>query len=221
MTRAVTAMTIAVLVSTVGTAAAQTRFGIGAKAGSLGIGAEAAVSFGRILVLRGGAGFMPVEFGAEYSFTRYDISLPGALTVGVDAHPGAGGFRVSGGLIFRTGDPELVAVIDTTVNINGTVYDGGDVGSLVGGVGSKSAAPFATIGFGHHTSGAGLFLDLGVAFSGEPELTLKATADNSVTSDPMFKSDLEAYRQDIEAELDTYLKVFPIVQIGVKVGFGG
>ena len=75
------------------------------------------------------------------------------------------------------------------------------------------------LGFGHHTEGGfGFFADLGVAFVGDPEVTL--TAEGPIASEPEIEEDLNREAQNIEDDAGGYLKYWPIVSIGVKIPFG-
>lgn len=205
-------------------ALAQTGFGIGVKAGSIGVGVEGAVSLGSMLNLRGGGALFPVDWefthDTQAGDLEFDLNLPDSyLNLGLDLYPGGGGFRISGGLLFKPDDPSIEATPTGTVEFGGETFNREEVGTITGEIDSGSVAPFAAIGFGNHTrSGFGFFVDLGAALLKEPELTLRAEGG---TRSQDVNQRLEQERQEIEDELDKYLKIYPIVQIGVRIGLGG
>jgi hypothetical protein len=82
--------------------------GIGARAGFLGFGGEAAVELNRSVVLRGGFGVFPIDFTGEYSGVSYTVTPPSSIgNLGIDLYPGGRGFRIVAGLMSRSGDVEL------------------------------------------------------------------------------------------------------------------
>lgn len=94
----------------------------------------------------------------------------------------------------------------------------GITGKLV----SKARAPYVLIGFGKHTSsGIGLFLDLGMVLLGDPDVQLTATGNSSLINSSDFESRLRTEEQSLENKAGTYLKYWPIVNLGLRVGIGG
>ena len=78
------------------------------------------------------------------------------------------------------------------------------------------------IGFGKHTStGIGLFLDLGAAFIGEPVVSLDATGNSTLIGTSEFQAELRKQEINIENDLGSYIKVWPIINIGLRIGVGG
>lgn len=204
--------------------------GIGARIGTLGIGAEAAVGLGSRLALRGGVGLTPIETDASRFWDVGDdvdatFKLPKTwYNIGADLYLG-GGLRVGGGMLFKPDDPTITGTLTTTgsIQIGDSTYYGTAVSEITGAVDSKTQAPYVLIGFGKEAApGIGLFLDLGVAFLGEPVVTLTATGDPVVTNSPEFKSQLVAEQQKLDDDLPTWAKKYwPILNIGIKVGIGG
>ena len=207
-------------------------FAIAGRAGTLGIGAEAALGLGSNLAVRGGIGLLPIERDASsfWDAGGNDVDLTIKLpekwyNVGLDLYLG-GGFRIGGGMLFKPDDPTLTGTLSGTasIEIGGQTYTASDVAEVVGSVDSKSQAPYAIIGFGKHVkSGVGLFLDLGVAFLGDSPVTLTATKGNAtVINSPDFQSRLRQEEATLEADLPTWArKYWPILNVGIKVGIGG
>lgn len=228
MRKSLLVLTAAALVALPGALSAQ-GFGVAARAGTLGIGAEGALGLSDNLVIRGGLGLMPFELDPT-SFWDPGNDVDATLTlpetwfnIGADLYLG-GGFRIGGGMLFKPDDPTVTGSLTGTasIEIGGQTYTATEVAEVVGTLNSKDQAPYVLIGFGKHTSsGIGLFLDLGVAMLGEPEVTLEATSGNpTVINSAEFKSRLASEAQNIEDDAGTYLKFWPILNIGIKFGIG-
>ncbi len=228
MNKRLLVVTAAALITLPGALAAQ-GIGVAARAGTLGIGAEGAVGLTDAFVIRGGIGLMPLEL-KNPSFwepgTDVDATLKLPKTwynIGADLYLGSG-FRVGGGMLFKPDDPTLTGTLtgNAEIDIGGTKYKATQVAEVVGTLNSKNAAPYALIGFGKHTAkGIGLFLDIGVAMLGDPEVTLEATkGDPNVINSPQFQSRLRTEEQTIEDDFGTYLRLWPILNLGIKLGLG-
>ena len=57
------------------------------------------------------------------------------------------------------------------------------------------------------------------AFLGDPALTLRA--DGPISGDAEFQANLERERQAVQEDLDRWVKVYPILNLGLRVGIGG
>jgi hypothetical protein len=204
--------------------------GVGVRAGTLGLGAEAALGLSSHLVVRGGIGVVPLvvknpSFWSPGQDVNAKLTLPKSwYNIGVDLYPTGGTFRIGAGFLFKPDDPTLTGTLSTTgsIDIGGTTYSGAQVWEVTGTLHSKTKAPYVLIGFGRHTkSGIGLFLDLGVAFLGDPGVTLEATkGDPTVTSSAAFQQALRDEEQKIHNDTATYLKYWPIADLGIKLGLG-
>lgn len=195
-------------------------FGVAARAGTIGLGAEAALGITDALVIRGGLGLMPLEPSATISDIDFTLKLPETwFNIGADLYLGSG-FRIGGGMLFKPDDPTLEGELLTNVDIGGRDFTPAELGTLTGTLNSKDQAPYALIGFGKHTSsGIGLFLDLGVAFTGDPEVSLDAR--NGTFSDAAeLQSRLRTEERNLEEDLGQYLKMWPILNLGLKIGIG-
>jgi len=195
-------------------------FAIGARAGTLGFGAEAALGLSDHFVVRGGLGSFIFDFTGDYGEVEYTVTPPSMTgTLGIDLYPGGGSFRLMAGIMFRDGDFEMESGNITEhgpIEIGDGEYS--EPGTLHGTLATRSTAPFLGIGFGRHTDGGfGFFVDLGVAFVGEAEVTLEA--QGPIATVPGFQEDLEREAQFIEDEAAPYLKYWPILSLGVKIPF--
>jgi hypothetical protein len=190
------------------------------KIGFAGLGGDVAVALTDRLGVRGGLGFIPFEFeDVEIDDLDYTLTMPDFFaTAGVDLML-AGPLRLSGGLLFRSGDFAYESVFDSeTVEIGNETYT--DVsGRLFGSWQSRTTSPFIAFGLGGTTGGGiGVFLDLGVAFAGDPEVT--AAVDGDIASIPGIQAEVERERQSINDDIPDYAELWPFLQFGVKIGLG-
>jgi hypothetical protein len=192
--------------------------GIGARVGTLGLGGEVSFRLTDHLGVRGGMGVIPVEYEGEWDDLGYTITPTSPLTnIGVDVYPMGGGFRIGGGLLFFTEETTVFGQHVGQVEIGGNVYQGSDLGTLTGSLDHGAMAPYAIVGFGRTTArGIGLFLDLGAAFLAEPSLTV--TASGPIASNAQFQADLEEHRQQAEEDAAAYLRLLPIISLGLRFG---
>lgn len=194
--------------------------GIAVRGGTLGVGAEAAFGLSDRLVIRGGIGLLPLKPTVPVNNIDYTLTLPKTwYNIGLDLYI-AGPMRIGVGMLFKPDNPVVTGTVaaSKTITIGNTQYTTQQQFNLNGTFDAKKSAPYVLIGFGKHTaSGVGLFLDLGAAFIGSPKVTLTASGDPSITSQPSFQSSLQKEQSDIQNKA-TYLKIWPILNIGIRVG---
>lgn len=190
------------------------------KIGSGGLGGDVAFALTDRLGVRGGIGFIPLEFeDVEIDDLEYTLTTPDFFaTAGVDLSI-TGPLRLSGGLLFRSGDFEYESVFQNeTVEIGNETYSNVS-GRLFGEWQSRTTAPFLALGLGGTTGGGfGVFLDLGVAFAGTPEIT--ASVDGDIANIPGIQAEVERERQNINDDIPEYAELWPFLQLGVKIGVG-
>jgi hypothetical protein len=196
--------------------------GLGARAGTLGFGAEAALSLSDNLAVRGGIGSFFYEYEDEYDDVDYTISPPSVTgTLGLDFYPTGGSFRLMAGLMFRNGDFEARSgelAQAGSIEIGNDTYNGVS-GTLTGIVATNSTAPFVGLGFGNHNQGGfGFFMDFGVAFVGDAEVDI--TPSGNIATAPNINENLAIEEQNIQDEAASYLKYWPILSLGVKIPLG-
>lgn len=193
--------------------------GFGGFAGTLGIGGQAAIGITDRFVVRGGYSFMPYEPSFTVSDLDLTFDLPSSFHVGVDLYVN-NSFRLGGGLLFRSDDPSVEGVFTTDQEVGGNTYSPSEIGTLTGVFDAKDTAPYVLLGFGRHTQpGVGLFLDLGLVFVGEPDIVLGAkggTLDPS--TDASFRAALDREAADMEQDTGSYLKLWPWLSLGVRIG---
>lgn len=203
---------------------------LGAKASTLGAGAELTVGLSRQLNTRLGLNAFDYSERREASDIEYDgeASLRTATAL-LDWHPGGGGFRLTGGIVYN----------DTEVTGNSLppasgVYDLGGVPvpvSILGTLDAKAdfdpVVPYAGLGWGNAVAEGkklGFFFDLGVIFQGEAdvELTPNIPAGSPINTTPGARDALEILLSREEADLEDEAAdydLYPVVAIGLTYRF--
>lgn len=197
---------------------ASAQLGIGARVSTLGVGGELAVDLTPQLVLRGGMGLTPVEPSSTVGDLDVSLDLPTWFNVGLDLYLN-GAMRLGGGVLFKREDPRFLGEFTQDQEIGGQTFTPQEIGTLIAVLDSPNQVPYALIGFGKHTApGVGLFLDLGVAFLGAPDV-LMSTEGGTISDDsgPM-RTALDAEAQEFEEDAGGYLKLWPIVTLGLRIG---
>ena len=169
-------------------------------------------------MIRGGVGISPYEPSMTFSDLDVSLKLHTVYNVGIDLYLN-GAVRLGGGILFRSGDPEVTGEFTAPQDIGGTTFTPQQLGTLRGVLDSKDRAPYLLIGFGRHTArGVGLFLDLGVPFVGDPTVRLSASGGSlSDDADPLMTA-LRQEAAEFESDMRGYLKVWPILSLGIRLG---
>jgi hypothetical protein len=215
MRKAFSLLSVLAIAAVPGSLVAQGGIGVAGHVGTMGVGVDAAISPAPGIGLRAGANIMPVEINGAFSDVDFTVNLQSPqLTAMVDLYP-FGGFRLSGGFRYSSSNIVLSGDVTQSVDLGGTSYS---LDSLVGTIVTPDIAPYIGIGFGNPAKrGLGIFFDVGVAYQGEPELDLDAFGN--ATTLPGFAANLEAERIDIEDALGTYFKFYPVISLGISIGF--
>jgi len=193
--------------------------GLGGRVGTLGLGGELAVGVNERVVVRGGIGLFPYEPTITFDDIETKLDLPTVYNVGVDLYVN-GAMRLGGGVLFRSDDPSMSATFTQDQDIGGTTYTPSQIGTLTGVLDQNDRALYALIGFGRHTApGMGLFIDLGVVFVGDPTVRLTAEGGSlDPATDSAFRSALDQEAADFQEDVGGYLKVYPILSLGFRLG---
>lgn len=190
---------------------------LGVRAGSTGVGGDVFVGLTSKLGLRAGLGVLPFKLEQDLDGDLYSIEPPplfGMAALDVNLF---GPVRVMGGLLYRSDDITFGADFTGGRDIGGTYYE--ETGRLDGALTSASVAPFVGLGLGRVIgSGIGFYIDLGVAFTGDPGLDL--TASGPITSLPGFNEDFEAERLSLETDVKDVYRYWPMLNLGLSIGFG-
>jgi hypothetical protein len=195
-------------------APAAAQFGIGARFGTTGVGAEATFGLTSRLGLRASLTAIPLEPELTLSDITYQIEPPSPIfALGADFNLGF--FRLFGGLLMGADELTANGVYTNTVTIGDQTYVGS--GTITARIESASVAPYGGIGFGRTIGrGVGLTLDLGAALLGEPTVRLSATGP--VTSQPDYEANRQREQQRIQDDVDKYVKVYPMISLGLRIG---
>jgi len=201
-----------------GAARADNDFGIGLKAGTLGLGLEASWQPLPYLDIRLGGNTFEFDDNGIQGGIPYDATFTlESFYVTGNLHFPVSPMRVTAG-IYSNGN-ELLMINDdgTDLNIGGTTYPGAGIGTLTSVTSFGSSSPYFGIGFDFTLAGKlGLNLDVGLLWQGEPDVTLEA--DGSLAQDPLFQAALESERRQLEDEMSDF-KAWPVVSIGIVYRF--
>ena len=170
--------------------------------------------------LRGGAGFSTLDADTRFGDFAARLELPSTwFDVGIDWFA-MGNFRVGTGVLFQGEDPMIEGIVDRPIELGGQTVTPTELGELTGVVLTRDRIPYLRAGFGRHNEpGFGLFLDLGVGLLGSPAVELAASGGTLDAS--TLQGLLDAEAADIEGDLKTYLRLWPVMSVGLRYGFGG
>jgi hypothetical protein len=184
--------------------------GVGIRAGTTGIGADVAWGIAPTLSARVGYSALKWGYDVDTSNARYEGDLKLSNLSGLlDFHPLGPSFRLTGGVILNankyqaTGRPTSVPG-----SFDATVEPG------------HRAAPYLGIGWGN-VAGAGVnfYADLGVMFMGSPKATLSANcAGLSGAQCTALQDQAAAEQARLEDQLK-HFKAYPVLNIGLTIGF--
>ena len=197
---------------------ADSNFGLGARAGTLGIGLEATWRALPWVDLR--AGFNRHDY--DNRGTHADI--PYNATLAFDNYYTTANLRfplnplrLTVGVFSNSNELQLTSAGDGRLEIGGSTFNLADVGTMRGITSFSTTAPYLGIGGDFAIFGrVGLNLDLGVLWQGKPRVTLNA--DGVLESDPIFQSALEAERRELDNDISSY-KAWPVFSLGIFVNF--
>jgi hypothetical protein len=196
------------------------RFAIAGKAGTLGLGGEVSVNLLQDLNFRLGYGTFPFNYdstidGIDYKF-KVDLQT---VPIMLDWYPFHNAFHLSGGIILNNTDVDVRARSSSSITIGGTTYTADQAGTLYGNVGFNKVAPYAGIGWGNpfgSSSRLGLLCDLGVAFTGTPDVSLRASG--TYASNPTFQTNLAQEQRDVQDKADKF-KLYPVLSLSLYFRF--
>ena len=196
------------------------KLAIAGKAGTLGLGGEVSANIFQDLNLRLGVGAFSFDHDSTISDVDYNINVD-LLTFPllVDWYPFHNAFHLSGGIILNETDIDLRAKSSSTVTVGGLTYTASQAGTLYGNVSFNRVAPYVGIGWGNPFGQSrrwGLLCDLGVAFTGSPDVSLSATGPYA--TDPTFITNLAKEQQDVQDKADNF-KLYPVLSLSLYYRF--
>ncbi|MBT8066582.1 MAG: hypothetical protein KJO09_05035 [Gammaproteobacteria bacterium] len=199
-------------------------FGVGLKAGTLGLGLEGRWSALPWLDVRVGVNSFEYDDDGSQAGINYDatFSLDSFYATGNFRFP-LSPFRVTAGVV-SNGNEFVMASQDSGdvfIDIGDDTFNTADVGTLQSTTSFSSTAPYLGVGYDFEIFGkVGLNLDFGVLWQGEPEVTLEATGLESAPAavQSVLTTELENERLALEDEMSDF-KAWPVVSIGFIYNF--
>ncbi len=200
---------VLVLAAAMAAAASAQAAGIGVRAGTTGIGADVAWDLAPTLSAR--LGYSALKWNHDVE-TSSGIDYDGKLKLSnvntfVDFHPLGPVFRITGGFIFNDNKYDVSAA-RLGGSLNGTVEAG------------RSSAPYLGIGWGTVAgTGVNFYADIGVMFMGSPKATLTANCGSlPAATCTQLRNEVAAEQRRLEDELK-HFKHYPVINLGLTVGF--
>lgn len=207
--------------------------GVGAVAGSLGVGLTLTVPIIPELNVRAyGAGLsfgVDVEVDDADGIQDNELDFDGDVTVGgvgalLDYHPFRNGFRASAGVLYNFNKFEGTAVCDETLcEVDGQqppVVARGD--RVRGEVDYSGVAPYVGLGWGNAVDKNGRWsfsFDVGAMFTGSPDVSVRCTqVAAGAAAQSICNQQAEAEEDELEDEVGDF-KVYPVVSLGFAYRF--
>lgn len=203
---------------------------IGARGGTLGVGAEMTVGLGRQVNARLGLGGFEYSDRREASDIEYDAEAHlRTATALLDFHPGGRGFRLTAGAVWNGTEVEgrSLPPASGSYDIGGVPVPVEILGTLNADAEWDPIAPYVGLGWGNAVGTnqkVGFSFDLGAVFQGEAdvELTPVLPADSPINTNPLAREALqillEREERDLEEDVADY-DIYPVVSIGVTYRF--
>lgn len=204
-------------------------FALSAKASTLGLGIEGTGAISPNFNGRLGFNYFDFSIDTEKSDIDYDadIQLLSATAL-IDWFPSSRSeFRITGGIAYNDNKVDATARSAATLDIGGVEFPAAAVGQLEGeATFPNTISPYIGIGYGNSVKRDRRFtfsVDLGILFTGSPEVDLNATGPASSLLDvPLVGSALndaiEREEEDIEDDLDG-LSIYPVLTLGISYQF--
>lgn len=200
------------------------KFAIGANIGLSGIGGEGRVPITDKVYGRLGANYFGYKYNSpDTQGIKYKLKLT-LLTVPlmVDFHPfDNSGFRLSAGVAYNGN--EIKGSVNPTENITlyGHTYTPRQVGSINASFKYKNKiAPIVSLGYDsslRNDSAVSFNFEAGVMYSGKANI--RTTATGLLNTQTQFLADINRNADDSLSSIQKYLKLFPVVSLGIKFSF--
>ena len=214
------AATAALLVGTMGSAHADdSNWGVGVKAGTLGLGVEARWSGLPWVDLRVGGNAYTYATNQRYASVRYDTELElQTYYLTANFHFPLSPFRFTAGAFSNGNEATMMAAETGDFTLGGQTWTQAQVGTLTGTTTFGSTSPYAGFGIDFELFGkAGLNFDLGVLWQGDPEVSLVAVGGTE-EGNPAFEAALQAEADAFSSDIG-HLKAYPVVSLSFVYNF--
>lgn len=193
-------------------------FNIGVEGGTLGLGGSVSWRFADHFGVRGGINYFSYSDNENIEGTQYDADLQlQSFPLGFDIYPSrSSSFRVTLGILLNQNELEGQTPLGQPVELNGNTYVDASLALRLQAE-QEPISPYIAIGGNLYFDKAkhwSLGYELGVAYTGEPEVTLTRTG----AANPGLDADMEAERQQLEDKFSDF-KLYPIVKVSVNFAF--
>ncbi len=211
-------------------------FGVGVKAGTVGVGAEISVALTQTINARVAMTSIDIDdlddtltvgdSGAEGDIDAVMSFDFGANALLLDWYVFDGTFHVTAGMMKNNGKIDFSGqLVGGSILIDGQPIDAGDIQGDIGGSISagESYEPYVGIGWGRKADddpGLSLSVEIGVALL-DPSAELSATLDPGSTNFS-GQAQLDATLRDMENDINSELSVleaWPILSVGLNYAF--
>jgi len=209
---------VALVLAASGTALAEGNFGLGVKAGTLGIGIEGTWRPVPMVDIRLGANRYEYDTTGAQAGVNYNATLDfDTLYATANFKFPVSPFRITVGAYSNGNELTMASNESGSFDIGGTTYTAAEIGTVSSTTSFSSTSPYLGFGFDFSLAGkVGLNLDFGVLWQGEPTVTM--TTDGLLASDPTFLSSVEAERLQLEDDLSA-AKAWPVLSLGFVFNF--
>jgi hypothetical protein len=201
-----------------GAAVADNNFGIGLKAGTLGIGVEGMWRPLPYMDIRLGANSYEYGYDGTQAGVNYDATLNlETYYATLNFHFPVSPLRISLGAFSNGNGFDLVSAETGSYDIGGTTFTAADIGQLTSTTSFSSTAPYLGFGFDFSIGGkVGLNMDFGVLWQDEPTVSMNATG--LLANDPTFLAAVETERQQLQDDMSSF-KAWPVISLGFVFNF--
>jgi len=209
---------IALVLAASGTASADNNFGVGLKAGTLGLGVEGTWRPLPYFDIRLGANSYDYDYDGAQAGVNYDAALNlETVYATVNFKFPASPLRLSLGAYSNGNEVNLNSAETGSYDVGGTTYTSADIGALSSIASFSGTAPYLGFGFDFALPGrVGLNMDFGVLWQGEPEVTMNATG--LLANDPTFLASVETERLQLQDDFSNF-KAWPVISLGIVFNF--
>ena len=209
---------VALVLAASGTALADNNFGIGVKAGTLGIGLEGMWRPLPLVDFRLGANAYVYDYDGTQAGVNYDATLDlDTVYATVNFKFPVSPFRITVGAYSNGNELNLTSAETGSYDIGGTTFTSADIGILSSDTTFSGTAPYLGFGFDFTLARkVGLNMDFGVLWQGDPEVSMNATG--LLANDPTFLAAVETERLQLQDDLSS-AKAWPVLSLGFVFNF--
>ena len=212
---------VALVLAASGSALAERNFGVGVKAGTLGLGIEGTWRPVPMIDIRLGANRFEYDTTGAYAGVNYNATANfDTLYATANFKFPLSPFRITAGLYSNNNELIMTSAETAPFDIGGNQgYSLADIGTITATTSFESTAPYLGIGFDFSVLGkVGLNLDFGVLWQGEPTVTMTTDGLLEQANDLGFLGDLGAEGQQLQDDLSSF-KAWPVVSLGFVFNF--